>query len=162
MNNMVRIKDSVYLDSRQAISMGYYLQKTNIIKNFRKDFQEGRNFWPSCLFDGIDLAAVEYGEVAMPALEKMVASALSESRDAFEYAASVPYSLEGYRKFLLLPAFMATENLRLMKNNKEIFTSDAGVKIPKSRMPEILCMAEEASRSNEALWKFKKELEPAP
>lgn len=148
MNRMTELKDGIKLDERKAVALGRLLQKTNIIKNFRKDMQEGRTFWPLPDADG-----------NMAALEKMVENACLEKAEAFDYIASVPLSLPGYRRFLLLSAFMATENLKLMKNNPEVFTNPEGVKIPRSRMPDIFEMMEKAASSNNEMWKFKKELE---
>ncbi len=162
MNRLVELKDKVTLDSAKAVSLGRYLQKVNVIKNFRKDLSEGRIFWPSSLFQGLDRSAAclaENREQAMGILAKMIDSAKSESAAAYDYIASVPCRLEGYRKFLLLSAFMAAESIKLMKDNQEIFANPTGVKIPRARMPEIICMSIEASQSNELLWKFKKELE---
>ena len=151
MNRIVAIKDGVMLDEQKAISLGRYLQKVNIIKNFAKDCTEGRHFWPTSLLRG-------KGD-NMAALESMLRSAKSEAQNSFEYISSVPYRLAGYRKFLLLAGLMATENLRLMHENQEVFTNQNGVKIPRNRMPEIFSMVEEAACSNDALWKIKRELE---
>jgi farnesyl-diphosphate farnesyltransferase len=161
MNKLVELKDGVRLDDEKAIALGRYLQKVNIIKNFNKDQQEGRNFWPLCLFNGIErktLCSEGNEEKAISILENLVKSAAAESGAAFRYAVSVPYSLQGYRKFLILSTFMATENLRLMRRNPEIFTNPKGVKIPRSRMPQIIEMADEASCSNESLCGFAKDL----
>jgi farnesyl-diphosphate farnesyltransferase len=163
MNKIIEIRDNVKLDPKKAISVGRYLQKTNIIKNFKKDYFEGRSFWPSRLFGDTDISSLCKGENienAKNALKQMLDSALSEINDAFEYVASVPYCLEGYRKFLLLSTLMATENLRLMKDNMDVFLNDVGVKIQRTRMPDIFAMVNEAASSNEALWKFKSELAP--
>jgi farnesyl-diphosphate farnesyltransferase len=149
LNGLVRIRDKVHLSEEKAISLGRYLQKVNIIKNFRKDIEEGRNFWPSSL-KGMD---------DMERLAAMIKSAKDESRNTFEYVASIPYELIGYRRFVLLSSLMAAENLRLMENNGDVFTSVAGVKIPRARMPAIFAMVEEAAHSNDALWRYKKELE---
>ncbi len=143
MNKLIDIRDGIGLDEKKAVSLGRYLQKVNIIKNFHKDAKEGRSFWPS-----------EIRGESMDMLEKMIQNARSEAAAAFDYIASVPYKLQGYRKFLLLSALMAAENLKLMQNNPEVFTSVNGVKIPRSRMPEIFAMVDEASMSNESLWKF--------
>ncbi len=164
MNRLVELKDGVHLSDEQAISLGLYLQKVNIIKNFHKDQREGRNFWPTSLFNGLERKAIcngEHQKEAIIILKKMITNAMTEAETAFEYASSIPYSLNGYRVFVLLSAFMATENLRLMYNNPEIFTNPGGVKIPRSRMPEIIDMAEKAACSNRALQRFRKELKPA-
>lgn len=163
MNKLIEIKDNVKLDPKKAISTGRFLQKTNIIKNFRKDHSEGRNFWPSHLFDNTDISHICKGEnveKAKTVLKHMLDNALSEINNTFEYVASVPYCLEGYRKFLLLSTLMATENLRLMKDNMDVFLNDNGVKIPRTRMPDIFAMVNEAAVSNDALWKFKNVLTP--
>ena len=162
MNSIVELRDGIKLDEKGAVSLGRYLQKVNVIKNFHKESQEGRNFWPTSLFGGIEgniICKGEHRKEATIILEKMIENATAEATESFDYIASVPYTLQGYRKFLLLSAFMATENLKLIKNNQEVFTNPNGIKIPRFRIPEIAIMVEEAAASNEALWKFKKELE---
>jgi len=163
MTELIKLKDGVQLNQKQAINLGRYLQKVNVIKNFHKDQQEGRNFWPTSLFNGYERKAIcdgRHRKEALLILEKMVKSAMKDSIGAFEYIASIPYSLNGYRKFTLLCALMATESLRLMRNNPEIFTNPKGVKIPRERMPDIFNMVEEAAHSNEALRKYQQELKP--
>ena len=160
MTKLVELKDGIQLDQKQAINLGRYLQKVNIIKNFHKDHQEGRSFWPSSLFNN-DRESIVNGEnkdKALLILKKMIKNAMKESEAAFEYIASIPYELNGYRKFTLLSAFMASESLRLMHNNPEIFTNPLGVKIPRDRMPNILNMVEKTSHSNEILRKYQQEL----
>jgi farnesyl-diphosphate farnesyltransferase len=147
MNRMVELLDGVKLDEEKAVVLGRYLQKINIIKNFYKDALEGRKFWPHIEGDKMEM------------LEKMIENAKSEADASFDYIASVPYELAGYRKFLILSTFMATENLKLMKDNPAVFSDPNGVKIPRSRMAEIFVMTAEASESNESLWRFKKEIE---
>ena len=147
MNRLVRIKDNVHLDEKKAVILGRYLQKVNVIKNFCKDVSEGRKFWPTEL----------KGE-KMEMLNRMIENAKSEATMSFEYIASVPYKLSGYRKFLLLSTLMATENIKLMRNNVDVFTNTNGVKIPRNRMSEIFAMVEEAAVSNDSMWKFVGEL----
>ncbi len=162
LNTIVEMKDNVQLDKEKAISVGRYLQKVNIIKNFHKDQHEGRNFWPAKLFgdlDRKDICREEHRKEAMLILEKMTGNAMAEAEAAVDYAASIPHQLSGYRKFVILPVLMATENLRLIKNNPEIFTDPNGVKIQRDSMPGLLASAEEAASSNEALWRFKREAE---
>ena len=38
--------EEVGVDQRLANSMGLFLQKTNIIRDYLEDMQEGRHFWP--------------------------------------------------------------------------------------------------------------------
>jgi farnesyl-diphosphate farnesyltransferase len=149
MNRLVEIKDGVHLSREKTMSFGRYLQKVNIIKNFRKDIDEGRSFWPT------ELA----GRSDRDKLAAMIESAKNEAQSTFEYALSIPYDLIGYRRFVLLVSFMAAESLRIMENNEEVFTNEARIKIPRSRMPEIFAMVEEAAQSNEALIRHRKELE---
>jgi len=163
LTELIKIKDGIQLNRKQTVNLGRYLQKVNVIKNFHKDQQEGRNFWPTSLFNGYDRKAICDGKnkkEALLILEKMVKNAMKDSIGAFEYIASIDYSLSGYRKFTLLCTLMATENLRLIHNNPEIFINPKGVKIPRERMLEIFDMVEEASHSNEILRKYQQRLKP--
>ena len=42
--------EEVGRDRRLANSMGLFLQKTNIIRDYLEDIQQGREFWPKAVF----------------------------------------------------------------------------------------------------------------
>ncbi|MCB1196415.1 squalene/phytoene synthase family protein, partial [bacterium] len=50
LTELVKAKDGIELDREKALANGRFLQKVNIIKDFTRDFNEGRIFWPAELF----------------------------------------------------------------------------------------------------------------
>ncbi|XP_030201997.1 squalene synthase, partial [Gadus morhua] len=79
-------------DTELASSMGLFLQKTNIIRDYLEDTQQGRAFWPQEAWvqfsDRLeDLAQPEKLESALSCLNLLVTDALRHVPDVFTYLA---------------------------------------------------------------------------
>ena len=71
-------------------SMGLMLQKTNILRDFREDTDEGRVWWPEEIWSKYvskpeELYAVGNEDKAMWALSEMTVDALTHATDALDY-----------------------------------------------------------------------------
>lgn len=133
LTDIVKITDNVELDRDKSINFGRLLQKVNIIKDVRKDFKEGRCYWPN-MNDGVtELADIkeDFINISPSQLEEMILDAAEEIPGTKEYIASIPKNINGYLSFCRLISYMATETLLLAKTHPEIFTENRELKIPK-------------------------------
>ena len=69
---------AVGADTHRANSMGLFLQKTNIIRDFLEDLEQGRTWWPRDVWSrhahGLsDLAQPQHRHAALACLNEMVA-----------------------------------------------------------------------------------------
>ncbi|MEM4260159.1 MAG: squalene/phytoene synthase family protein [Candidatus Woesearchaeota archaeon] len=139
LTDLVRIKDHIRLDREKALIFGRYLQKVNIIKDFSKDFSEGRCYWP--FYFDLKNKIVEKNKpennINSLCLEQMICSALNEFIPTFEYLLSIPNKIKGYRAFCRMSALMATETLKKLKNNTDVFDPKKEIKILKKQFINI-------------------------
>lgn len=140
LNDLIKLKDGIVLDNENAKSFGRFLQKVNIIKDFREDLMEGRIFWPRELYPGENaFEMLENPTNALTVLSRMVENAQMEQHETFEYILSIPKAyLPGYKKFCEVAAVMGAETLRVMKNDFNILYSENPVKIENDKKLEIL------------------------
>lgn len=112
-------------------SMGLFLQKTNIIRDYREDLDDGRVFWPKDIWskyagDIGDLARVENKEAAMNCISEMTCNALEHATDVLLY-------LSGLRdqsvfNFCAIPQVMAIASLSLVFRNPDVFQKNMKIR----------------------------------
>ncbi|KAF6000815.1 Farnesyl-diphosphate farnesyltransferase [Cyanidiococcus yangmingshanensis] len=109
-----------------ANSMGLFLQKTNIIRDFLEDHTEGRTFWPREIWSqfgkGMELGALALPEnrrAAVECLNAMITDALRHVPDCLLYMSQVRSKSVFY--FVAIPQVMAIATLALCYNNPEVF-----------------------------------------
>ncbi|MCX7015908.1 MAG: squalene/phytoene synthase family protein [Candidatus Sumerlaeota bacterium] len=158
LTRLVEIKDNVALRRDHAVQFGRYLQKVNIIKDFYKDYLEGRLFWPCELFDHASPEDIinhksDRGE-RMRILDAMTASAKQEESATFEYIKAIPAHLRNYRSFCLIPALMARETLKRMEGNDGVFFREEGVKIPRALVMAIVAKDQTGYYTNAQIDKY--------
>ncbi|XP_042981307.1 squalene synthase isoform X2 [Carya illinoinensis] len=108
-------------------SMGLFLQKTNIIRDYLEDINEipkCRMFWPRQIWSKYvnkleDLKYEENSEKAVQCLNDMVSNALIHVEDSLKYMAALR-DLSIFR-FCAIPQIMAIGTLALCYNNIEVF-----------------------------------------
>ncbi|XP_041010781.1 squalene synthase [Juglans microcarpa x Juglans regia] len=108
-------------------SMGLFLQKTNIIRDYLEDINEipkSRMFWPRQIWSKYvnkleDLKYEENSEKAVQCLNDMVTNALIHVEDCLKYMAALR-DLSIFR-FCAIPQIMAIGTLALCYNNIEVF-----------------------------------------
>ncbi|MFC1522865.1 squalene/phytoene synthase family protein [Elusimicrobiota bacterium] len=155
---LIKLKDNIALDESQAESFGRYLQKVNIIKDFRSDQKEGRNFWPTILYGGSaarDLLNDPDPARRLSVLKSMIDNAMTEHKATFDYIISIPNELKGFRQFCQIAAIMGTESLRKMRDNDKVFHLEGGVKISKLKLFEILSRSKLGKYDNKVLKKYR-------
>jgi len=108
-------------------SMGLFLQKTNIIRDYLEDMNDARTFWPREIWsrfvpDGghlSDFTHLENRDRATACLNAMVTDALKHVPDCIEYMSNIrnPHVFN----FVALPQVMAIGTLAECFNNRAVF-----------------------------------------
>jgi len=136
---------SVAEKTELADSMGRFLQKTNIIRDFLEDFEDGRKFWPDEVWKkfipedtsndiGI-LLKENYNCCAMATLNYLCIDAFQHVIDVLEYLSALKD--QTVFNFCAIPQLMAISSLALVFNNPEIFKTK-GVKTIKGEAVKIM------------------------
>lgn len=105
-------------------SMGLFLQKTNIIRDFREDLDDNRSFYPKELW-GKHISSLKLladranAETGTHVITEMTINALEHVEHVLEYLDNV--SEPSLYRFCAIPQVMAIATLELVFNNKEVF-----------------------------------------
>jgi farnesyl-diphosphate farnesyltransferase len=118
----------------EADEMGMFLQKTNIIRDYLEDLNEGRTFWPREIWSKyapslLDLRTGDKSK-SLECLNELIL-------DAYSHVPAVLRYLEALKdpkvfKFCAIPQVMAIATLERLVNNPDVFTGV--VKIRKGLM----------------------------
>ncbi|OQR85621.1 hypothetical protein ACHHYP_11637 [Achlya hypogyna] len=108
-----------------SISMGRFLQKVNIIRDYLEDFVEGRTFWPQEIWKKHmgnlgDMRDETKREAALDCLNEMVFDALRHIPDCMAYLGAIRNP--GVFFFCAMPQVMAVATLAKLYNNPKVFT----------------------------------------
>lgn len=116
---------SIANETELANSMGLFLQKVNIIRDFLEDYVDRRAFWPQEIWKRYanelgELAQPENREQALQCLHDMVENALSHVPDCMNYLGK----LRNPQIFIFcaVPQVMAIATLAELYNNPLVFT----------------------------------------
>lgn len=131
-------------------SMGLFLQKTNIIRDYLEDINEGRTFWPreiwvqygNCLTDFKDPANRKF---SLAVLNHMITDALRHMPDCIEYMSHV--QTQDVFNFVAVPQVMAIATLAELYNNGKVF--EGVVKIRRSKTAQLVL----STKNMDALYK---------
>ncbi|MCD6414504.1 MAG: squalene/phytoene synthase family protein [Candidatus Diapherotrites archaeon] len=130
--------------NRNKFDFGRFLQKVNIIRDFRADMMRtGKSFWPRDVFEEVGISPemaldTSHKNEAMEALNKMIKETDRHVQPSLDYIAAVPSDYEGYRKAFAINLQMGIETLNKLRNNPNVFYSDKPVKISKITKYQIL------------------------
>nr|XP_006115892.1 squalene synthase-like [Pelodiscus sinensis] len=111
-------------DTALANSMGLFLQKTNIIRDYLEDQLEGREFWPREVWSRYakklsDLARPENTDMAVQCLNELITNALHHVPDVLTYLSRLKN--QSVFNFCAIPQVMAVATLAACYNNKQVF-----------------------------------------
>ncbi|XP_053314614.1 squalene synthase-like isoform X2 [Spea bombifrons] len=114
----------VGLDTHLANSMGLFLQKTNIIRDYLEDQLEGREFWPREAWSKYgkklsDLAKPENIVPAVQCLNELITNALNHVPDVLLYLSRLKN--QSIFNFCAIPQVMAIATLAACYNNQQVF-----------------------------------------
>lgn len=106
-------------------SMGLFLQKTNIIRDYHEDLYSDRSFWPEEIWSQHveqlnDLAKNPKSADSLACLNHMVVDALKHVPDCIEYLSNVED--EKIFRFTAVPQIMAIATLAKLYNNTKVLT----------------------------------------
>ena len=119
---------------KEADEMGIFLQKTNIIRDYLEDLNEGRTFWPHTIWSKYapSLFELRTGDKSksLECLNELIV-------DAYKHVPAVLKYLDAIKnpkvfKFCAIPQVMAIATLERLVNNPDVFTGV--VKIRKGLM----------------------------
>ncbi|KAJ9097538.1 hypothetical protein QFC19_006712 [Naganishia cerealis] len=133
------IKDQLTLSNH----MGLLLQKTNILRDFREDVDEGRGFWPKAIwgkygFDKMgDLRDESREKEALWALSEMTLDALRHATPALDYLSLL--KCQSVFNFVAIPAVMALATLERCFMNPDVLKKN--VKIRKGEAIKLMNLA---------------------
>ncbi len=107
-----------------ANSMGLFLQKTNIIRDYLEDLIEGRSFWPKAIWSiysphGLDKLTEDPAQ-AVACLNHMVTDALQHGRDSLAYLDALKEP--SVFKFCAIPQVMAIATMAEVYAEPRLFT----------------------------------------
>jgi len=129
-------------------SMGQFLQKTNIIRDIREDFDDKRRFWPKEIwskhvdkFD--DLFDPKNLSVALACSSEMVLNSLKHADECLFYMAGIKD--QSVFNFVAIPQSMAIATLELVFQNPKIF--EKNVKITKGDACQLMMESSQNLRS---------------
>uniref|UniRef100_A0ABM5FBU0 Squalene synthase n=1 Tax=Pogona vitticeps TaxID=103695 RepID=A0ABM5FBU0_9SAUR len=111
-------------DMALANSMGLFLQKTNIIRDYLEDQLEGREFWPSEVWNKYvkkmsDLAKPENIDKAVQCMNELITNALHHVPDVLTYLSRLKN--QSVFNFCAIPQVMAIATLATCYNNQQVF-----------------------------------------
>ncbi|KAM9154535.1 squalene synthase-like isoform 2-T3 [Pangshura tecta] len=111
-------------DTELANSMGLFLQKTNIIRDYLEDQLDGREFWPREVWSRYakklsDLAKPENIDVAVQCMNELITNALHHIPDVLTYLSRLKN--QSVFNFCAIPQVMAIATLAACYNNKQVF-----------------------------------------
>merc|ERR1711939_766544 len=120
-------------------SMGLFLQKTNIIRDIREDFDDKRSFWPKEIWGKHvdkfeDLFKPEHKAAALACQSEMVLNALNHADECLFYLAGLRE--QSVFNFCAIPQTMAIATLELCFQNYAMFQRN--IKITKGQACELM------------------------
>lgn len=120
-------------------SMGLFLQKTNIIRDVREDFDDKRRFWPKEIWSKhvenfADLFKPENLDAALNCSSEMVLNSLHHAIECLHYLAGLKE--QSVFNFAAIPQSMAIATLDVVFRNPAIFQRN--VKITKGQACRIM------------------------
>lgn len=122
-----------------AESMGQFLQKTNIIRDIREDFDDKRRFYPKEIWSKYvdkfeDLFDPKNVEAALQCSSEMVLNAIQKADECLFYMAGIKD--QSVFNFVAIPQSMAIATLELVFQNPEVFRKN--VKITKGDACQLM------------------------
>ncbi|XP_048373585.1 squalene synthase-like [Sphaerodactylus townsendi] len=111
-------------DMELATSVGLFLQKTNIIRDYLEDQLEGREFWPREVWNKYvkklsDLAKPENIEGAVQCMNELITNTLHHVPDVLIYLSRLKN--QSVFNFCAIPQVMGIATLAACYNNKQVF-----------------------------------------
>lgn len=140
--NLSEQKSSLLKENER--DFGLFLQKVNIIRDFREDILDNEKiFWPGFLFEKYqvgpdELLDVSNKEKSMKILDYMLDNACKHIDPVRAYLNAIPDEYAGFRAGAAVNFAMGVATLDTMRNNSEVFFGDKPVKISHESRDNII------------------------
>lgn len=141
-----------------ANSMGLFLQKTNITRDYAEDVEQGRHFWPSEIWSKYGNKQSDFykktDENSLNLLNEMVNNALQHFTDCIDYLSAL--KTPSVFRFCAIPQIMSLATLQEVYNNPLVFAQNVKISKGMSALLFNNCnnMQEFKTLANEILPKF--------
>ncbi|KAI8638358.1 farnesyl-diphosphate farnesyltransferase [Parasitella parasitica] len=131
--------EEIAKDKDLSNSMGLFLQKTNIIRDYREDLDDGRQFWPREIWGKYadkfnDFIKPENKLKAQYCLSNMVLNVLNDVPQVLTYLSKLRN--QSVFNFCAIPQVMAISTLALVFNNLDIYQRN--IKIRKGEAVKLI------------------------
>ncbi|MDH4083065.1 MAG: squalene/phytoene synthase family protein [Nitrospira sp.] len=131
--------------SEIGVRFGKGLQLTNIVKDIAHDLQNGRCYVPEMLLDDVGLQPRDLLEQNnlprfRPVLSKLVRLAVEHLDQGWLYTMAIPRHETRLRLACMWPILSAGESLKLVMNSPDLLNPTVKVKIPRSKVYQIVAM----------------------
>ncbi len=133
---------SISQHETRSNSMGLFLQKTNIIRDYKEDLDESRIFWPREIWSTYALRLEDFSlepekKESLSCLNELVNNALVHATDCLDYLKMLKN--DRVFRFCAIPQVMAIATLAEVYNNPKVFTEN--VKIRKGMAASLILNA---------------------
>lgn len=146
-------------DTELANSMGLFLQKTNIIRDYLEDQFEDREFWPHEVWSKYvkklsDLAKPENIDKAVHCMNELITNTLHHVPDVLIYLSRLKN--QSVFNFCAIPQVMAIATLAACYNNKQVFSGV--VKIRKGQAVTLMMDATNMEAVKAIMYQYVEEI----
>ena len=128
-----------------GVRFGKGLQLTNIVKDIAHDLQKGRCYIPEMMLDEAGLKPQDLLQQTnlprfRPVLRKLVRLAVEHLDQGWLYTMAIPRYETRLRLACMWPILSAGESLKLVMNSPDLLNPAVKVKIPRSKVYQIVGM----------------------
>ncbi|XP_026512141.1 squalene synthase isoform X3 [Terrapene carolina triunguis] len=146
-------------DTELANSMGVFIEKTIIIRDYLEDQLAGREFWPREVWSRYakklsDLAKPENIDVAVQCMNELITNALHHIPDVLTYLSRL--KTQSVFNFCAIPQVMAIATLAACYNNKQVFRGV--VKIRKGQAVTLMMDASNIQAVKSIMYQYVEEI----
>ncbi|XP_007476301.1 squalene synthase isoform X1 [Monodelphis domestica] len=146
-------------DLELANSMGLFLQKTNIIRDYLEDTMEGREFWPQEVWSRYakklsDFTKPENIDLAVHCLNELITNALQHIPDILTFLSRLRN--QSVFNFCAIPQVMAIATLAACYNNQQVFKGK--VKIRKGQAVTLMMEATNMPAVKAIMYQYMEEI----
>lgn len=112
-------------------SMGLFLQKTNIIRDYAEDLKDGRSFWPKEIWSKYAINLTDFKksqniQSGIYCINDLVLNAMSHIQDVLTYLSSIHE--QSTFQFCAIPQVMAIATLALIFGNKSVISENVKIR----------------------------------
>ena len=145
-----------------AEACGRALQKTNIVKDFRKDLARGICYLPDEWMREVGYVPLSLEGAPVAWKHKVLNNVLDELEDSVIYVLDLPYAATGFRTAGLLCMLPAYQTILLAaQKNGNLFAADHAVKISRETMFQCVQDAQSLVDDNEGIARYSQSLRGA-